>query len=461
MLPLRKRYPKRGQKKHLRRRINPWQNGLFCFKNNRMLYSHSIAGCVQRTPKKNGSDNGIKTADLDGVLSTLENFKETFEKESLYRPFTITEETADLVNINDIASRINKNFTHLVVLGTGGSTLTGQALVALRPAYYEQKVEIIFHDNVDPVTTQSLLNYIPLETTCVLVISKSGTTLETLSQFALFYDTLHRKLGDRATQNFLVITDPKDNPLRRIAASLDLKTLDHDPEVGGRFSIFSNVGLIPAAVAGLDVRAIRKGAHMVLADFLSNRESAPAVGAALNLCLIEKGVNTTVFMPYADRLNGLAQWVRQIWAESLGKKGKGSNPVTAMGTIDQHSQLQLYLDGPKDKLISLITLNQSGGKPVNTAVFKEKSVLYMNGKTMADIMTAEQEATLHSLENQGCLVRHFALDTLDEATLGALAMHFMLETVATAHLLKLNAFDQPAVEEGKTLARKALESVKA
>jgi len=162
-------------------------------------------------------------------------------------------------------------------------------------------------------------------------------------------------------------------------------------------------------------------------------------------------------MPYVDRLAYFGLWFRQLWAESLGKDGKGTTPIRAMGTVDQHSQLQLYLAGPRDKLFTLVTLDAAGSGGTVSAAFAEQPALgYLAGRTMGDLLDAEQRATAASLVRQGRPTRILHLARLDEASLGALLMHFMLETIIAADLLGVDAFDQPAVEEGKVLARQYL-----
>jgi glucose-6-phosphate isomerase len=235
--------------------------------------------------------------------------------------------------------------------------------------------------------------------------------------------------------------------------------LDHDPGVGGRFSVLTNVGLLPAAALGLDVAAIRAGAARALAPVLARRPAAEvpaALGAALALAAAKP---ISVLMAYADRLERFTRWYVQLWAESLGKDGKGTTPVAALGPVDQHSQLQLFIAGPRDKLITVITTAAEGRGP---AMAPDLAALAgepgFANRTIGDLAAAEGRATAETLARNGCPVRTIRLERLDEATLGELLMHFMLETMIAAHLLGVDAFDQPAVEEGKVLAKRYLES---
>jgi glucose-6-phosphate isomerase len=283
-----------------------------------------------------------------------------------------------------------------------------------------------------------------------------------MTQFAICIDWLRQKLdADAVGRHTIAITEPRDNPLRLLAMKLKTPILDHDPGIGGRYSVLSNVGLLPAMLAGLDVAALREGAGEVLEATLGAgepQEAAPALGAAIAVGLAEQhGIGTTVILPYLDRLAHFGLWFRQLWAESLGKDGKGTTPIRAMGTVDQHSQLQLYLAGPADKMFSLVTLDAAGsGAQMPADLAGDRELAYLAGRQMGDLLEAEQRATATSLIRNGRPTRLFHLKALDERSLGALLMHFMLETIIAADLLGVDAFDQPAVEEGKVLARQYL-----
>jgi glucose-6-phosphate isomerase len=219
--------------------------------------------------------------------------------------------------------------------------------------------------------------------------------------------------------------------------------------------------LLPALIAGLDAAALRQGAATVLEATLAApapRDAAPALGAAVSIALAERhDIAITVLMPYVDRLAPFGLWFRQLWAESLGKDGKGTTPVRALGVTDQHSQLQLYLAGPPDKLFTLVTLDQAGqGAILPPDLAGDRDLTYLAGRRMGDLLAAEQRATATSLIRNGRPTRRIRLARLDEPALGALFMHFMLETIIAADLLGIDAFDQPAVEEGKVLARQYL-----
>ena len=235
--------------------------------------------------------------------------------------------------------------------------------------------------------------------------------------------------------------------------------MDHDPGVGGRFSVLTNVGLLPAAVCGLDIGAIRAGAADALAPVLASKPPAEvpaAVGAALAVALAASKP-IAVMMAYADRLERFTRWYVQLWAESLGKDGKGTTPIGALGPVDQHSQLQLYIAGPRDKLFTVVTASPAGRGPRMAAdLAKLAGEPDFAGKTIGDLVAAQGRATAETLAKNGCPVRTIHLAALDERHLGELLMHFMLETIIAARLLGVDPFDQPAVEEGKVLAKKYL-----
>ena len=292
----------------------------------------------------------------------------------------------------------------------------------------------------------------------VLAISKSGGTAETLAQALLAATHLARTLApDLVGARFTVITEPGDRPLRRLGERIGARILDHDPAVGGRFSALTLVGLLPAAIGGLDIDAIRSGASDILERFVRDgTDSEPALGAAVATGLAKNGGKSIqVVLPYSDRLGGFARWHAQIWAESLGKEGQGTTPVPARGVTDQHCQLQLWLDGPRDKWATVFCMERAGEGPV-IETGGDTDLAYLEGRTLGDLMAAEQQATIDSLTASGVPVRRFDLDRLDETVLGALMAHFMLETVISAGLMGVDPFGQPAVEDGKLRARARL-----
>lgn len=402
---------------------------------------------------------GAYDAVLKDAPAALDWLRSAYEAGSLPL-LRLPERKDDLDAIKPVVERLRRDFDHVLVLGTGGSSLGGKTLVALADRGFGPRKgapKLHFLDNVDPVTYADFFDAVEGARVGVVAISKSGSTAETLTQLLT---VLPRLKGD-AGKNLVVITEPSANPLRQLAERLGAEILEHDPKVGGRYSVLSIVGLLPAMVAGLDAYAIRTGAFEVLKPALDDREgrSDPMVGAALNVAAANEGVTTTVMMPYVDRLAEFGLWFRQLWAESLGKDGKGTTPVRAMGTVDQHSQVQLYLAGPADKFFTVITEPSAGvGDKLKLADFgNDERLKYLDGHSMGDLLDAEARATYETLLANNRPSRLIAAKgAIDERTIGALLMQFMLETTLAAQLMKVDAFDQPAVEEGKILARKYL-----
>jgi glucose-6-phosphate isomerase len=377
--------------------------------------------------------------------------------------------TDDVAAIRDTAQRLSAGATDVVFLGTGGSSLGGQTLAQIGgwnvPGVgpFRTGPRLHFMDNLDPASMQGLLDHLPLTTTRFIAISKSGGTGETLMQAIAVISAL-RAAGHGKTlpQRLLGISEPaaagKGNGLRELLAANGVTLLDHDPQVGGRYSGLTNVGLLAAAVAGLDPLAIRAGAAEALAPVLAG--AAPeaisaAVGAAVSIGLAQDRAKTsTVLMAYCDRLERFTAWYLQLWAESLGKEGKGTTPLRALGPVDQHSQLQLFLAGPRDKLFTVVTTNVKGTGPLMDA---ELAALARQpdfaGKRIGDLVAAQGRATADTFAKNGLPVRTIHVPTIDERAIGALMMHFFLETILAAHLLGVDPFDQPAVEEGKVLAK--------
>jgi glucose-6-phosphate isomerase len=397
---------------------------------------------------------GLRQAHADGSLPLLR----------------VPSKTDDLEQIKRVAARLRAGATDVVVLGTGGSSLGGQTIaqladIGVRGAEpFRSPPRMHFIDNLDPATYGALLGKLPLATTRFIAISKSGGTGETLMQTAAALAAVQQAgLEARIGELFFGISEAakpgKRNGLRDLLGS-SVEMLEHDPNIGGRYSGLSNVGLLPAAILGLDIKAIRAGAAMALAPVLAQRPAAEvpaALGAALNIALAAQDKTIAVLMAYADRLERFTRWYVQLWAESLGKAGRGTTPLGALGPVDQHSQLQLFIAGPRDKLFTVVTVASEGQGPrIDAELARRAGEPDFAGKSIGDLVAAQGRATAETLAKNGCPVRTIHLARLDETSLGALMMHFMLETIIAAHLLGVDAFDQPAVEEGKVLAKQYL-----
>jgi glucose-6-phosphate isomerase len=349
-------------------------------------------------------------------------------------------------------------FTTIAVIGIGGSSLGGQALTALRKV---QKPFVEFHDNPDPFAWAKALKRFDLKKTHFIAISKSGGTAETLMQVLTAVDALEKAGVRSLNKHFTIITEPHQSALADFADSIGAAKLDHPTGVGGRYSVLTMVGALPGLCMGLNFKQLRAGAQAALDQVLNaNRpaDAPAAMGAALHQALARGDrLATTILWPYTDALAVFGGWWRQLWAESLGKDGKGSTPVSVLGPVDQHSQLQLFRDGPGNALFTLVTVDTKGkGLTAPKARAKALRLDYLAGRKMGDLVDAEARATAQTLFKNGRPVRRIHLTKVDEFHTGALMMHFMLETIIMGKLMNVDPFDQPGVEEGKVLARQYL-----
>jgi len=436
-----------------------------------MPLNQSIDSALEKNVGAHGVGDDALVAMLKRAQAALEDLRARHADGSLPL-LRLPERQDDLAGIRDAAAGLADGASDVVMLGTGGSSLGGQTLAQLAwwnvPGIGALRAppRLHFIDNLDPLSFEAMLAKLPLATTRFVAISKSGGTAETLMQSIAALSALNQA-GLDPRNGFLGLSEParpgKRNGLRDLLTKHQVPMLDHDPGVGGRFSVLSNVGLLPAAVLGLDIAAIRTGAAAALAPVLAKKPPAEvpaALGASLAVALAEsKGKSISVLMAYCDRLERFTRWYVQLWAESLGKEGKGTTPVAALGPVDQHSQVQLFIAGPRDKLFNVVTVGAAGlGPRMDGELAGLAGEPGFAAKTIGDLAAAEARATAETLANNGCPVRSFHVERLDEAALGELLMHFMLETIVAAHLLGIDAFDQPAVEEGKVLAKKYLTS---
>jgi glucose-6-phosphate isomerase len=438
-----------------------------------MVLSQSVEGCLEAKIGK----AGLTRAALDRVLARLqprlESLREDYASGTL--PLLRVPEWRDDIDAARAAlAALTKDARTLVFFGTGGSSLGGQTLAQLGGwgipgddgnGGQRERPRTRFYDNLDPRTLERALASMDLATTRFVVVSKSGNTPETLVQLIAAIEAVRAAgLGSRVPDLFLGLTEPGSaatNGLRDLCEALSIPTLPHEPKIGGRFSCLTNVGLLPALARNLDVEAMRDGAGSVVKALLDARAPqyfAPAVGAAVGIGLAEeRGVKVSVMLPYSDRLSRFAAWYVQLWGESLGKNGEGTTPVAALGPVDQHSQLQLYLDGAPQHFITVVRENCAGSGPrVAPDLAKIARAEYLSGHTAGDLVAAQQKAIPEALLAAGRPVRTIDLERLDERALGALLMHFMLETILAGHLLGVDPFDQPAVESGKIITRRYL-----
>lgn len=418
-------------------------------------YEHRSEGCLAEAIGERGLSAEEFAAALAAAAKPLEELR-AGRRAGGPAFLRLPESPAAWRPIEEGARALRGNFDRVLVLGTGGASLAGQVFAALAPT-----ARIAFLDNLDPASFERRVGEGD-EGTAILAISKSGETMETVALLIAALERLGRRAGpEQLRRRVFVLTQAADSALGRLARALGFGRIDHPPELGGRFSAFSAVGLVPALIAGLDARALVGGARGVLDSLdaaAAPRGFPPAEGAALQAGLMSaKRIAISVLMPYADGLEPFARWYCQLWAESLGKEGRGSTPVAARGAVDQHSQLQLYLAGPPDKLVTLVGVDSAGeGATLSASLAEAAGVGYLGGHRLGDVLAAELEATAEALRAARRPVRRIRLKRLGEESLGALMMHFMLETVLAARLLGVDPFNQPAVEEGKARARARL-----
>ena len=373
--------------------------------------------------------------------------------------------------VNDImatAKIIRKKFDNFVVLGIGGSALgptaVFQALCHLRhnelPARKRKAPKLYVEDNVDPERMASLLDVLDLNKTVFNVITKSGATSETMSQYLIIMDLLKKKFGDKAKEHMIATTSAKKGNLIKIAQEEGLKTFYIPDGVGGRFSELCPVGLLPAAVLGIDIKVMLEGAAFMdkICKSKDYRKNPALIAALLQFMSMKKGKNISVMMPYSDGLRYVADWYCQLWGESLGKAVDldgntvyaGQTPVKALGVTDQHSQIQLYREGPFDKVITLIAVDTFRAEvTISEGCENIPDVNFLCNHTMNELINSERKATEYALTTANRPNCTITVPEINAFTVGELLYMFELETAYTGAMLNVDTFNQPGVEGGK------------
>jgi glucose-6-phosphate isomerase len=367
----------------------------------------------------------------------------------------------------DFAAKRRGMFDDIIVLGIGGSALGPIALrtALLKPAWNtldknarigQPRLHVL--DNVDPNTIASLLDRIPLGRALFIVTSKSGGTAETMAQYLIVRERLKARVGD-VKQHLVFITDPTKGALREIAKSDGIPVLDIPAAVGGRFSVLTPVGVLPAALVGMNTAELLAGANEIAqrcqGDVLA--ENPAGVFASLQYLADTKlGRHVQVLMPYSDALRDIADWFVQLWAESLGKhrsagdKGIGPTPFGALGATDQHSKVQLFMEGPPDKTVTFIAVKDGGVDMTIPSLHSEiKELGYLGGHRLSELLSIEQQATAGALARRGRPNMTIHVDRVDARHLGSIMMFFEIATIYAGELYGVNPLDQPGVELGK------------
>ena len=426
---------------------------------------------IAKVGEENGLDLNREFANYqDTIKHIIANLNQRKDKPGQWLQWMnlgYNEET--LWYVKEYASMVQDRFENILVLGIGGSALGGIAATeALLKPYWNQLSEeqrngfprIFFLDNIDPDTMTGLLDYLDLSKTLVNVITKSGDTAETMAQFLIVKDRLEKELGDNYRYNVVATTDKKTGILRQIAEQEGYKTFVVPDDVGGRFSVFSAVGFLPLALVGIDIDSIVNGIKdMDLA--LKNtdiHENIAAQNALIHYLLdTKKGKHISVMMPYSSKLKFVADWYVQLWAESLGKnKDKdgndvqiGQTPIKALGATDQHSQIQLYNEGPNDKVISFIRVGEFDNNLEIPNIFEYTGIGYLGGKTMNQLINDEADSTKVALTDYNRPNITITLDKVDGYHIGQLLYMFEVQTAIAGELYNINAFNQPGVEQAK------------
>ena len=367
-----------------------------------------------------------------------------------------------------LANQAIKKFKQLLVIGTGGSSLGGSVLIqSLADESSIQKnkaLNILFFSNPDPeIIAPWLKNTVDWKHTAINVISKSGTTAEVMAIFLTLRKALIKSVGQKAQSiHFFVTTELNENPLHKLALKNGYTCIEHKTTIGGRFSVLSSVGLFPALCAGIEVKKLLKGAQWI--EETHRRKGSlhsSALFAAHHYLAYQKKKPIHVIMPYAQKLSLFGQWYRQLWAESLGKISGGSfigpTPVASLGTVDQHSQMQLYHQGPDDKVITFIEAEKFRQDVYVPIVDKDSnSFCYLNDVSLTDFMRASCRGTAKALTKDNRANGVIIIPSISPESVGALIQFYEIAVVYMALLLSVDPFNQPGVEEGKKQIRKQL-----
>ena len=422
-----------------------------------------------------GDENGLDTTTefdnyaqrISEIIKSLNQRKDKPQEWLQWMNLGYNEETVWYVK--EFASMVEGRFDNIIVLGIGGSALGGLAVTeALLKPYWnlltkEQRngfPRIFFLDNIDPDYMNGLLSIIDLKRTLVNVITKSGDTAETMSQYMILKDLMEKELGDDYRKNIAVTTDKKMGILRQLADQEGYKIFFVPDDVGGRFSVFSSVGLVPFALVGLDIDKIMNGIKDIDLELKNTdiHQNIAAQSALIHYLMdTQKGKKISVMMPYSSRLKYVSDWFVQLWAESLGKNRdtngnqivSGLTPIKALGASDQHTLLQLFNEGPNDKVLTFIRVNNFDTELEIPKIFEYTGIRYLGGKTLNALMNAEADSTKVSLADYSRPTMTITIDKIDEYHVAQLLYMLEVETAIIGELYNINTFNQPGVEQAK------------
>lgn len=422
-----------------------------------------------------GEENGLN------IQEEFENYKDTIHKiiadlnsnkdkpgqKLQWMNLGYNEET--IWYVKEFAAMVENRFENILILGMGGSALGGKAVCeALLPPYWnfltkEQRnnfPRIFFLDNIDPDQMNSLLRILDLKKTLVNVITKSGDTAEVMAQYMIIKDLMQKELGDDYRKNVIATTDKNIGILKQLSNQEGYKIFYIPDDVSGRFSVFSAVGLLPFALVGIDIEEITQGIKdmdLALKNTDINYNIAAQNALIHYLMDTKKGKSISVMMPYSNRLRHIADWYCQLWAESLGKERDknnnivniGQTPVKAIGVTDQHSQIQLYNEGPNDKIINFLRVKEFDTTLEIPNIFEYTGISYLGGKTINRLFNAEADSTTASLINYKRPNVTITIPKITPYYMGQLLYMFEVQTAITGALYNIDAFNQPGVEQSK------------
>ncbi|MBQ9245759.1 glucose-6-phosphate isomerase [bacterium] len=422
-----------------------------------------------------GEENGLNIQEefsnyqytIHQIIADLNSNKDKPGQKLQWMNLGYNEET--IWYVREFAAMVENRFDNVLILGLGGSALGGKAVCeALLPPYWnflskEQRnnyPRIFFLDNIDPDQMNSILKLLDLKKTLVNVITKSGSTAEVMAQYMIIKELMEKELGDDYRKNIIATTDKNIGILKQLSDQEGYKTFYIPDDVEGRFSVFSAVGLLPFALVGIDIEEMTQGVKdMDLA--LKNTDinyNIAAQNALIHFLMdVKKNKKISVMMPYSDRLRFVADWYCQLWAESLGKErdknnnivNTGQTPVKAIGVTDQHSQIQLYNEGPNDKIINFLRVKEFDTTLEIPNIFEYTGISYLGGKTINQLFNAEADSTMASLIDYKRPNVTITIPKVSPYYLGQLLYMFEVQTAITGALYNIDAFNQPGVEQSK------------
>ncbi len=403
-------------------------------KKQKINYINSIQ--LKKNDKKNFKKLSKKFSDSFNKISNELNLRNNpFHSLSEYFRFDFNQK--DLQNF--------KNFKTVVVIGIGGSILGSEAIYSFLRKKVKKK--FFFLDNIDLSKLQEIEQHNKKHKTLFIIISKSGNTTETLSNI------LSLKIIKKNSKNIIIIAEKSNNILFNLSKKFNLKFFEHKFYIGGRYSVLSEVGMLPACLMGINTKNLRSN---VLKHFKKNGQNFLKKSVLiLSTIMMKNKFKNIVFLNYIPELEKFLYWAQQLIAESLGKKGIGFLPIVSSAPKDHHSLLQLYLEGPKDKIFYIFSLDQNNGKKINSKIFGKK-MSYLNNKNLNQIKKAQKNSFIYSLKTRNIPFREFRIKDLNENILGELFSYFMLETALVGKLCNINPYNQPSVEEVKNNTKKIL-----